>query len=69
MADAVKVERTTTWIDKEMVRRAKVTAELEGKGQTAAEVIEEVLGDPLGARYQTAIEQAHAELGGEAGGA
>jgi hypothetical protein len=66
MADAVKVERTTAWIDKELVRVAKATAEIEGKGEAGADVIEQELRGPLMKRYRKAINREHAELG-EAG--
>lgn len=59
-------ERTTAWIDKELVRMAKSVAGIEGKGKTAGEIIDEELEGPLTRRYRKAIGREHAELG-EAG--
>ncbi len=66
MAEETKVERTTAWIDKELIRAAKATAEIEAKGEGGADVIEQELRGPLMKRYRRAINREHAELG-EAG--
>ena len=64
MAAEAKVERSTCWIDKELIRMAKVTAELEGKGKSGSDVIEEELAS-LRRRYRKAFDREHADLGGE----
>lgn len=57
------VERTTAWLDKELIRVAKSVASIEGKGQSAAEVIEQELEGPLRKRYRKAIGREASELG------
>lgn len=63
MAEPNKTERTTTWIDKELIRVAKATAEIEGKGEAGADVIEQELRGPLMKRYRKAINREYVELG------
>ncbi len=59
-----RVERTSVWIDKSIVKQAKAVAT--HKGKTLSEVIESVLRAPIAASCRKVAERMTVELG-EAG--
>lgn len=60
-----KIERTTFWMDRELVKLARKVAAMEER-KTFTEIVEEELWRSLRRRYSRALDKANAELG-EAG--